>query len=72
MSHHDSDLDHHDYLRGPYTKPNAKCPQCGREFHMNRAEDTGDLCDGCVRASVRKIKRAAIALQRQREREEKP
>jgi len=70
VSHHDSDLDHHDYLSGPYTKANAKCSKCGREFYMNHAEDTGDWCDLCVRANVRKLKDAAKALQRVRE--EKP
>jgi len=67
VSYRDNDRDHSDWLGGPYTKPNAKCGLCGREFWMNHEEDTGDLCDSCVRSRDRRIERAARALQRVRE-----
>jgi len=68
MSHWDSDLDHHDHLGGPYTRPNAVCPECKTEFYRNR-EDTGPLCDECCRLRDRRLERAARALQRVREKE---
>ncbi len=46
MSRFDSDLDHSDWLHGPYGKPNATCDHCGDEFSRDR-DDTGTLCDRC-------------------------
>jgi hypothetical protein len=46
MSRFDSDLDHSDWLHGPYRAPNLTCARCGEPFHAE-AFGIGLLCDRC-------------------------
>lgn len=48
MSRFDSDLDHSDWLHGPYPKPNATCSQCREPFRADPQElGIVNLCDRC-------------------------